>query len=104
MRLITSDELIDKHIGKVGTKERDEFDAQVRAEVEAFRVSQAIKAARKECAMTQTELGNLVGVNKSEISRIENSSNFRLTTLIRVLHALQRKATITIEGVGSISL
>jgi transcriptional regulator with XRE-family HTH domain len=48
--------------------------------------------------MTQTELGNLIGVQKSQISRIENNpKNVTLETLVRVFTALQATIKLQIE-------
>jgi transcriptional regulator with XRE-family HTH domain len=61
-------------------------------------IGSAIKQSRKERKMTQTELGNLIGVQKSQISRIENNpKNVTLETLVRVFTALQATIKLQIE-------
>ena len=51
-------EMKDKYIGKVGTKERDEYEYVLCMDV----LGKMIKAARQERNLTQEELGKLVGV------------------------------------------
>lgn len=54
--------------GKEGTPERAKFDE----EAYEFYTSQILLDARKEAKMTQSELAQRVGINKSYISKIEN--------------------------------
>jgi HTH-type transcriptional regulator / antitoxin HipB len=51
----------DRHIGKRGTQERDEYEYELQMEI----IGKMIKAARQERQLTQEELGQLVGVQKS---------------------------------------
>ena len=60
------DAVLDKLYGKVGTPEREEF----RKEAYSYCVGQLISDARKQERMTQAELAEKVGTNKSYISRI----------------------------------
>ena len=86
--------LIDKHIGKIGTKKRDEFENELRLDL----VGQAIKQARQERNLTQEELGKLVGVQKAQISKIENSiKNARLDTIIKIFKALGATIKFNVE-------
>ena len=64
------DAVLDKLYGKVGTPEREEF----RKEAYSYCVGQLISDARKQERMTQAELAEKVGTNKSHISRIEKLS------------------------------
>jgi predicted XRE-type DNA-binding protein len=61
--------MIDKHIGKVGTERRDAFENELRIDL----LGQAIKQARQERNLTQAQLGELVGVQKAQISKIKNN-------------------------------
>jgi len=63
------DTMIDKHIGKVGTERRDAFENELRIDL----LGQAIKQARQERNLTQAQLGELVGVQKAQISKIKNN-------------------------------
>lgn len=57
------DAVLDKLYGKVGTPEREEF----RKEAYSYCVGQLISDARKQERMTQAELAEKVGTNKSYI-------------------------------------
>jgi DNA-binding XRE family transcriptional regulator len=79
-------EMKDKHIGKVGTKERDEYEYELRMDV----LGKMIKTARQERNLTQEELGRLVGVQKAQISKLESSANSAtIDTILKVFKALK---------------
>jgi transcriptional regulator with XRE-family HTH domain len=86
--------MIDKHIGKVGTERRDAFENELRIDL----LGQAIKQARQERNLTQAQLGELVGVQKAQISKIENSiKNARFETILNVFNALGAKVNFSVE-------
>lgn len=86
MKFRTLSEMKDKYIGKVGTNERDEYEYELQMEV----LSKMIKTARLERNLTQEELGNLVGVQKSQISKLENHANSAtIDTILKVFKALK---------------
>lgn len=88
MKTYTLEEMTDEMVGKKGTVERDEFDAELKSEL----IGHAIKQARKKRNLTQSQLGELVGVQKAQISKIENSiSDARLETILKVFRALNAK-------------
>ena len=60
--------MIDKHIGKRRTSKREAFENQLRIDL----LGQAIQA-RQERNLTQEQLGELSGVQKAQILKIENS-------------------------------
>lgn len=94
METYTLDEVQDRLIGKKGTPERDKFEYELQMDM----IGEAIKQTRKERNLTQEELGKLIGVQKSQISRIEsNASNVTIDTLMRVFNALQAKVKLQIE-------
>ena len=85
---------MDKHIGKIGTTVRDEFEYELKMEW----LGEAIKRARKERNLTQSELGELVGVQKAQISKLENSlTDARLETILKVFKALNVKVNFQVE-------
>lgn len=90
----TLEEVQDKLLGKIGTPDRDRFEYELKMDL----IGQAIKETRKERKLTQEELGKLIGVQKAQISRIENNaSNVTIDTLMRVFNALQAKVKLQIE-------
>ena len=94
MKSYSLTDMKDEFIGKVGTKERDDYEYELRMDV----LGKMIKTARQERNLTQEQLGELVGVQKSQISRIENNaSNVTIETLMRVFNALQAKVMLSVE-------
>lgn len=87
-------EMKDKYIGKAGTKERDEYEYELRMDV----LGRMIKTARKERNLTQEQLGQLVGVQKSQISKLESSTNSAtIDTIIKVFKALKAEINFNVK-------
>jgi len=94
MKTYSLEEITDKFIGKVGTPKRDNFENELRLDL----LGEAIKKARIERHLTQEELGKLVGVQKAQISKIENSlTDARFETILKVFKALNAKINFNIE-------
>jgi HTH-type transcriptional regulator/antitoxin HipB len=94
MKTYTLDEVQDKLIGKKGTRERDVFEYELQMDL----IGKAIKQTRQNRNLTQEELGKLIGVQKAQISRIENNaSNVTMDTLLRVFSALKAKIKLQVE-------
>ena len=94
MKTYTLDEVQDKLIGKKGTPERDLFEYELQMDL----IGKAIKQTRQERNLTQEELGKLIGVQKAQISRIENNTgNVTMDTLLRVFTALKAKIKLQVE-------
>src|SRR5690606_3106224 len=93
-KTVSLDTMIDKHIGKQGTEKREAFENELRIDL----LGHAIKQARQERNLTQEQLGNLVGVQKAQISRIEYSvRNARFETILQVFDALGAKVIFIVE-------
>ena len=69
-----------------------------------FRIGEAIKQARQAQRLTQEELGRLVGVQKAQISRIENGKNLTFSTVIKLLKAMGLSAQLEISNLNKIAL
>lgn len=104
MKLYTQEELEDKYIGPIGTPERDEFEAQLAEEMHAYNVGKAIKQAREAQHLTQEQLGERMGVHKSQICRIEKGKSVTLTSMMRVFKALGIEASLDVSGIGRVAL
>ena len=92
MKTYTLEQVTDQIVGKVGTKNRDKFEYDLQMDL----IGNAIKESRKEINLTQEDLGKLIGVQKAQISRLENNaSNATIDTLMRVFSAL--KATVKFQ-------
>ncbi len=94
IKAYTLDQVQDKLIGKIGTPERDIFEYELQMDL----IGKAIKQTRQERHLTQEELGKLIGVQKAQISRLENNaSNVTMDTLIKVFTALNAKIKLQVE-------
>ncbi|MCD4725903.1 MAG: helix-turn-helix domain-containing protein [Bacteroidales bacterium] len=93
-KMVTLDQLKDKHIGEIGTSERDEYEFDLKVEI----LGQMIKSTRKERHLTQEQLGDLIGVQKSQISKLErNTKNVTIETILKVFRALKTNIKFSIE-------
>ena len=80
--ITTLDQILDKKYGKKGQPKRENWEQ----EFESFRLGILLEEARTKLGMTQEELAQKCGTNKSYISRIENnSSDIRLSTLMKII-------------------
>ena len=80
--ITTLDNILDKKYGKRGVKKREEWEQ----EFEAFQLGVLLEEARLKLGMTQEELAEKCGANKSYIARIENNaSDIRLSTLMKII-------------------
>jgi DNA-binding XRE family transcriptional regulator len=87
-------EMKDKYIGKVGTQERDEYEYELRMDI----LGKMIKTARQERNLTQEELGQLVGVQKAQISKLESSANSAtIDTILKVFKALKAEINFNVK-------
>jgi HTH-type transcriptional regulator/antitoxin HipB len=85
MKSLSLAEMKDKFLGKTGTVERDEYEYELRMDI----LGRMIKTARQERKLTQEELGQLIGVQKAQISKLESSANSAtIDTILKVFKAL----------------
>lgn len=100
------DEIKDEFIGKAGTPEREEYESRLKEEIQSCFVGEAIKNARVRQNLTQEELGERLGVKRSQISKLENGkSSITLFTMARVFRALGiTTATLDLGPGGKVSL
>lgn len=87
-------EMKDEVIGKVGTAERDKYEYELNMEL----LGRMIKTARKERDLTQEQLGELIGVKKAQISKLESSANSAtIDTVIKVFKALKAEISFNVK-------
>ena len=80
--LTSLSQFIDKEIGVKGSKKREKFDN----EYEAFKLGVLIQQARQERGLTQEQVAELSGTNKSYISKLEKDlKDVRFSTLQRII-------------------
>ncbi|CCY81937.1 helix-turn-helix domain protein [Prevotella sp. CAG:1185] len=105
MKLYSLEEVKDELIGKIGTPERDEHERKVEDALHAYRIGEAIKNARLKQNLTQEELGERIGVQKAQISRMERGNSISLPTMSRVFKALGiTTATLDLGIAGKVTL
>jgi HTH-type transcriptional regulator/antitoxin HipB len=91
---VSHEELEDRFIGKRGTPRREAYEVQVAAAL----IGASIKKLRTQRGLTQTELGKLVGVQRSQISKLEKTgTSMTLETAMKLFHALGATLTLNIE-------
>ncbi len=94
MKTYSLEEITDKYVGKRGTQNRELFENELKVEV----IGSTIRQIRKERNLTQEQLGDLVGVKKAQISKIENSlTDARFDTILKVFRALNAKINFNVE-------
>jgi transcriptional regulator with XRE-family HTH domain len=99
MKTYSLTEMKDKYIGKVGTKERDNYEYELRMDI----LGKMIKAARIQRQLTQEELGHLVGVQKAQISKLESSANSAtIDTILKVFKALKAEINFQVKLEGNV--
>jgi HTH-type transcriptional regulator / antitoxin HipB len=80
--LTSLDQFIEKQVGPVGSKKRGKFEAGY----EAFKLGVLLQQARQDRGLTQSQVAELSGTNKSHISKLEKDlKDVRLSTLQRII-------------------
>jgi HTH-type transcriptional regulator / antitoxin HipB len=87
-------ELKDQFIGTIDTDERKEYEYNLNMAV----IGKLIKTVRKERHLTQDELGKLIGVQKAQISKLENCTNSAtVDTIYKVFKAMKAEINIVVK-------
>ena len=99
-------EVTDEVWGKKGTPRRDAMEEQLKEEVNSYYLGEAIRKARLAQNLTQEELGKRVGVQRSQICRLESGrTNITIPVMSRVFQALGiATATLDLGAAGKIAL
>jgi len=88
------DQVKDKVVGKKGSIDREIYEQELSLDV----LGEMIKKVRIERNLTQEQLGELIGVQKAQISKLErNASNVTISTVLRVFKALKTKINFNVE-------
>ena len=94
LKTYSLDEVKNKFLGKKGTSKRDAYENELRLDL----LGETIRQTRIQRNLTQEQLGLLVGVQKAQISKIENNfKDARISTILKVFDALQTKIVLTVE-------
>jgi HTH-type transcriptional regulator/antitoxin HipB len=90
----TLSQIKDKYIGKRGSADREKYEYELHMEI----LGKMIRAARKERKLSQEELGNLIGVQKAQISKLESSANSAtIDTILKVFGALKAEISFQVK-------
>lgn len=100
MKAYTFEELQDKYIGKIGSPERDKYEKNLQEEIQAYHIGEAIKKARKDKNLTQKQLGELMGVNRAQVSKIESGKNLSISTISRAFKAMNIPANLAFGNIS----
>lgn len=94
MKKFSVKELPETNNEKRETIQRQQVEKELRPEL----FGEAIKKVRKAKGLTQKQLGELVGVQKAQIAKIENAvKDARLSSIVKVFNALQVKVNFIVE-------
>ena len=84
-RLHTAGELLDAQYGAPGTESRRAFEDKARS----YHYGVILRDRRKELKMTQQQLANKVGTQRSYIARVERGqTDIQMSSFMRILSAL----------------
>jgi len=106
MKLTPLSDVVDEVWGKEGTPKRDAMEAKLKAEVNSYYLGEAIRNTRLAQKLTQEELGERIGVQRAQISRLEKGRTpISLQTMSRVFQALGvATATLDLGVAGKVVL
>ena len=92
MKLYTHEEMLDRVIGTKGTPAREKYETD-------------IKWAREAKNLTQEQLGELMGVKRAQISKIESGKSISFSTIVRAFKAMGVKtASLELGSLGKVAL
>jgi len=85
-------------IGKIGTADRDDYELRIKL----MQFGQLIKEVRKEKGLTQNQLGQSIGVTKSQISKLENgTSNMTIGTIFKIFDAMKSEVLFEVREMAT---
>ncbi len=94
LEIFTFDQIKDEFIGEIGTEKRTQYEQELQVEL----MGEMIRTVRLERNLTQEELGKLVGVQRAQISKLENNTtNVTMETILKVFGALKAKVNFNVE-------
>lgn len=94
LEMYTLDQIKDEFIGEKGTEKREVYEQELQLEV----LGDLIKKVRLDRNLTQEQLGKLIGVQRAQISKLENNTtNVTMDTILRVFSALKAKVVFNVE-------
>ena len=96
IKTISHDEVLNRFIGKKGTPKRIEFENELKAEI----LASQFKELRKSKHLTQLQFAEIIGMEKGQISKIENGKfNLTLVTINKIATALGARVSFDLQPV-----
>lgn len=94
LKMFSFDQIKDEFIGEIGSEERTLYEQELQLEV----MGEMIRKVGLQRNLTQDELGKLVGVQRAQISKLENNTtNVTIETILKVFGALKAKVNFNVE-------
>lgn len=94
VRTYTHDEIKNEFIGRRGTAEREAYEFALSLET----LGTMIRTTRLQRGLSQAQLGALVGVQKAQISKLEQSArNVTVDSLLKVFGAMNATVNFRVE-------
>ena len=94
LEIYTLDQIKDEFIGEIGTERRTLYEQELKLAT----IGEMIRKVRLERNLTQEELGKLIGVQRAQISKLENNTpNVTMETILKVFEALKAKVNFSVE-------
>lgn len=94
LEIYSFDQIKDEFIGEIGTEKRTRYEQELQMEA----LGEMIRKVRLERNLTQEELGKLIGVQRAQISKLENNTtNVTMETILRVFGALKAHVNFSVE-------
>lgn len=101
MKFYTEEEALDKVLGKKGTPLRNKYED----DINNFLIGEAIKKTREASSLTQEQLGELMGVKRAQISKIESGKSITFSTIVRAFKAMGvNTANLDLGSFGKVAL
>lgn len=98
------EDILDREYGPIGTPRRDNFEQKVDESVQLWKLGEAIKEARLSQNLTQEQLGQKVGIQKSQVSRLERGRSISLSSITRIFKAMGIPLTLEVGNIGKVAL
>ena len=96
MKTVTHEEVLNRFIGESGTENRIRFENELKTEI----LANQFKELRKKKHLTQSQLAEKLGMEKGQISKIENGKfNLTLVTINKIASALGAKVNFDLQPV-----
>jgi DNA-binding XRE family transcriptional regulator len=93
VKIYKFNDIKDEFIGKKGTPEREEYEFELKTEL----LGETIKSIRISRNLTQDQLGKIIKVQKSQISKLESGAkNVTVETILKIFDALKMGILINV--------